>query len=138
MGEKLRNRRLELHLLQKDLAERLGVTEATITNWELNRHEPKIGYYSKIIEFMGYFPFEIDSSTLGGGIKRCRYMKGVTQEELATELGVNESTVFHYEKNDTKPLRRTMEKLTTMLATVESWSTTIKCQSPGVKPGLFC
>jgi DNA-binding XRE family transcriptional regulator len=65
-------------------------------------------------------------------------MKGVTQEELATELGVNESTVFHYEKNDTKPLRRTMEKLTTMLATVESWSTTIKCQSPGVKPGLFC
>jgi len=119
LGEKLRNRRLEHHLLQKDIAERFGVTEATITNWELNRHEPQIGYYPKIIEFLGYFPFEIDTSTLGGKIKRYRYMKGVTQEELAKELGVNESTVFHYENNDTKPLRKTMKKLAPILAMVE-------------------
>lgn len=93
------------------MAERIGVTEESITNWEVNRHEPQIEYYPKIIDFLGYFPFDIDTSTLGGKIKRYRYMKGVAQEQLAKELGVNESTVFHYEKNNKKPLRKTMAKL---------------------------
>ncbi|OQP64981.1 transcriptional regulator [Niastella vici] len=119
LGEKIRNRRLELHLFQKDVADLMGVTEDSITNWELNRHEPQIEYYPKIIEFLGYFPFDIDTSTLGGKIKRYRYLKGVTQEELARELGVNESTIFHYEKNDTKPFRKTMAKLAPILAMVE-------------------
>ena len=119
LGEKLRNRRLELHLWQKDVAELIGVTEDSITYWEVNRHEPRVEYYPKIIEFLGYFPFEIDTSTLGGKIKRYRYMKGVTQEELAKELGVDESTVNHYERNNKKPLRKTMAKLAPILAAVE-------------------
>jgi len=119
LGEKLRNRRLELHLLQKDVAGRLGVTEDSITNWELNRHEPHIMHYPKIIEFLGYIPFEIDTSTLGGKIKRYRYLKGISQEQLAKELGVDESTVNHYERNNKKPLRKTMAKLAPILQTIK-------------------
>ena len=44
IGDHLRTRRLNWGLVQKDVAEHLGVTTDTITNWELNRSEPKIGY----------------------------------------------------------------------------------------------
>jgi len=38
---------------------------------------------------------------------------------LARELGVNESTVFHYEKDEHKPLPGTMKKLAPITAIVE-------------------
>ena len=101
------------------MAERIGVTEESITNWENSNSGPQIHFYPKIIEFLGYFPFDIDTSTLGGKIKRYRYMKGVSQEQLAKELGVNESTVFHFEKNTHKPLPGTLKKLAPILAAVE-------------------
>lgn len=49
LGNKLRNRRLELHLLQKDLAGIIGVTKDCITNWENNLFEPEVRYMLEII-----------------------------------------------------------------------------------------
>ena len=111
IGEKLKNRRIELGLLQKDVANVIGVCEDSITLWENNRNEPSIIYYPKIIQFLGYVPFDIDISTLGGQIKLYRYIHGLSQEELALKLNVNESTVFHYEKNKHKPSPKTLKKL---------------------------
>ncbi len=119
IGEKLRNRRLELHLFQKEVAQRIGVSEDTITNWEKNRGNPSIKCYPKIIEFLGYVPFEIDTTTLGGKIKLYRYMKGISQEALAYELSVNESTVFNYENDRYKPFLKTLEKLQKLFSLVE-------------------
>jgi transcriptional regulator with XRE-family HTH domain len=39
--------------------------------------------------------FDVDSSTLGGQVNLYRYLHGLSQEELAVKLGINESTVFH-------------------------------------------
>ena len=52
LGEKLRNYRIQLKLLQKDVAGLLGVSEDTITFWENNRVKPKKGNYKKIMEFL--------------------------------------------------------------------------------------
>jgi len=41
IGEKIRNRRIELKLLQKDVAKIIGVSEDTITFWENNRATPQ-------------------------------------------------------------------------------------------------
>jgi DNA-binding XRE family transcriptional regulator len=40
LGDHLRKRRLELGLLQREVAERLGVDETTVYNWERNRTNP--------------------------------------------------------------------------------------------------
>jgi DNA-binding XRE family transcriptional regulator len=111
IGEKLKNRRIELGLLQKDVANMIGICEGSITLWENNRNEPSIIYYPKIIIFLGYVPFEVDTSTLGGQIKLYRYLHGLSQEELARKLEVNESTIFHYENNKHKPSPKTFKKL---------------------------
>jgi DNA-binding XRE family transcriptional regulator len=115
IGEKLRNRRIELPMLQNDLANVIGVCEDSITLWENNRNEPSIIYYPKIIQFLGYMPFDVDDSTLGGKIKLYRYLHGLSQEELALKLEVNESTVFHYENNKHKPSPKTFRKFKSFL-----------------------
>ena len=115
IGDKLKNRRIELGLLQKDVANMIGVCEDSITLWENNRNEPSIIYYPKIIIFLGYVPFEIDVSTLGGQIKLYRYLHGLSQEELARKLEVNESTVFHYENNKHKPSSKTLRKFKSII-----------------------
>jgi transcriptional regulator with XRE-family HTH domain len=115
IGEKLKNRRLELGLLQIDVANIIGVCEDSITGWENNRNEPSIMYYPKIIQFLGYVPFEVDDSTLGGQIKLYRYLHGLSQEELARILDINESTVFHYENNKHKPSPKTLRKIKSLL-----------------------
>jgi len=55
LGEHLRKKRLDLGLLQAQVAERIGVTESTVWNWE---HGTKPGslHYTKIIEFLSYKP----------------------------------------------------------------------------------
>lgn len=115
IGEKLKNRRLELGLLQIDVANIIGVCEDSITGWENNRNEPSVMYYPKTIEFLGYVPFDVDSSTLGGQIKLYRYLHGLSQEALALSLDVNESTVFHYENNKHKPSPKTLRKFKSLL-----------------------
>lgn len=44
IGDHLRKRRLDLGLLQREVTERLGVGEATVTNWELNRTIPALRF----------------------------------------------------------------------------------------------
>jgi transcriptional regulator with XRE-family HTH domain len=57
ISEHIRKRRLDLNLTQKKLAEIIGVTEASIWNWE-HGTKPELRYMPKIIEFLGYVPFE--------------------------------------------------------------------------------
>jgi len=49
-GDHLRKRRLDLGLLQKDVAQQIGVNRATITNWEINHNYPELRFVPRIIE----------------------------------------------------------------------------------------
>ena len=111
LGDKIRNRRLELRMLQKDVADLIGVSEDSITYWENNKVEPTVKKYPGIIQFLGYVPFEFDKTTLGGRIRMYRYLRGLSQEDLAMQIGVNESTIFHYENNKHQPCRKIMKEL---------------------------
>src|SRR5512135_1805481 len=42
LGDHLRKRRLDLGLLQREVAERLGVSEGSVWEWERNRAAPKV------------------------------------------------------------------------------------------------
>ena len=111
IGEKIRNRRLELGLLQKDIADMIGICEDTVTYWENDRAEPLTKHYPKLIKFLGYIPFEIDTNTTAGKMKMYRFLNGLSQEDLAKELGINESTVFHYENGKHLPQPQTLLKM---------------------------
>jgi len=76
LGDHIRKRRLDLGLLQKDVAKMLGANGASIMYWETKRTAPSIELMPKIIDFLGYMPFEsIPDMSLGEKIITCRRIK---------------------------------------------------------------
>jgi len=57
-------------------------------------------------------------SKLAGKIKRCRGLKGWTQEQLARNIGVSLNTVQRWESGKTVPSPLAMEKLQKSLEAV--------------------
>jgi len=55
LGEKLRNKRLELGLSQEELAHSLGVDTSTVTDWEKNRHKPTKKSMKKLVKLLTSF-----------------------------------------------------------------------------------
>lgn len=82
----------------------------TISNWELNRNEPEVQCYPKIIDFLGYVPFSMGES-FPARLKAYRMVKGLTQQELARELGVDRSTMQLWEAGTQRPRRETQERV---------------------------
>jgi len=103
LGEKLRNKRIELGLSQSQVARILDTDTQYVYAWENNHNKPIISMYPMIIEFLGYFPFEIDTLTLGGRIKKYRYLHGMSQEKMAHFLNVDEGTIRGYEREKRTP-----------------------------------
>lgn len=64
IGEHIRKRRFDLGLLQIEVTKQIGVTKSTVWNWE-HGTEPKLRHIPKIIEFLGYMPFECQGDTIG-------------------------------------------------------------------------
>jgi len=64
IGDHLRKRRLDLGLLQGEVADRLGVTESSVTNWELSRTEPELRLLPGIVRFLEYTPWSVDGGSL--------------------------------------------------------------------------
>lgn len=56
IGDHLRARRIDLGLLQKEIAAKVGVDKATVTNRELGHTEPEERFILALICFLGYNP----------------------------------------------------------------------------------
>jgi DNA-binding XRE family transcriptional regulator len=81
LGDLIRKRRLDVKLLQKDVAAILGVDTTTINNWERNRCKPRLYLFPRIVQFLGYSPFPIATKhTIGEEIKVYRLMHGLSQK----------------------------------------------------------
>lgn len=78
IGEHVKKRRLQLRLLQADVAKICGVCEDSITGWENGRSQPQIRYYPKIIQFLEYCPFANNNTTLGNKIRTYRFENGLS------------------------------------------------------------
>lgn len=65
IGDHIRKRRFDLRLTQREVAERIRVNKATVQFWENNRVEPSLSLIPKIIEFLGYDPYEAAPNSLG-------------------------------------------------------------------------
>lgn len=113
-GARLRNKRLELGLNLAAFGKLLEVTDETIIYWENERGKPRIYNYPKLIEVLGFLPFDIDTSTLGGRIKAYRYTKGLNREKFSKILGVDKTTLRNWEHNKHILVSYTMQILQTI------------------------
>lgn len=115
LGDHVRKKRLDLGLLQREVAGLLGIDEATVYNWENNRSSPSLHLIPKVIEFLGYLPFSAEGRGLGERIVWMRRAFGIRQDELARKLGVDPSTLARWEQGNGQPLKKHMEKIRTLL-----------------------
>ena len=103
LGDHIRKKRLDLELLQKDVANIIGTTESTIWNWENNYVSPSLSYIPKIIEFLGYIPYDISNKTLGDKLLIHRKLLGFSQRKFALLIGIDPSTLGKWERGKTRP-----------------------------------
>jgi transcriptional regulator with XRE-family HTH domain len=77
---------MDLKLTQKELADGLGVDKTTIQFWENSQAKPSLAKILKIIEFLGYDPFEGKPENLADKTKAYRRLRGLSQKKLAELL----------------------------------------------------
>src|ERR1017187_7188813 len=56
LGEQIKIHRLELHWLQTDVAKKIGISSASVSNWERGITSPSRRMTKKIQEFLDYTP----------------------------------------------------------------------------------
>lgn len=110
LGDHLRKRRLELGLRQIDVAQQLGVAIQCISNWEHHRSSPKVYLIPRIVEFLGYSPFERPNN-FPETLRAHRRAAGLSQERLAELTGIDESSLTKWERGETMPFPATAERL---------------------------
>ena len=115
LGDHIRKRRLDLGLLQREVAEELGVTESTIWNWEANYSSPQLRLIPKVIAFLGRDPHDTQTDSLGERLVACRRAAGLSQKELARRLGIDPTTLARWERGEREPSARLAAKLHSFL-----------------------
>ena len=118
IGDHLRKRRLDLGLLQRQIAEQLGANPASVTNWELNRTKPVLRFLSGIVRFLGYAPWAAGAS-IGERLLAYRRVRALTQSALARLLGVDPGTLSRWERNVRVPTGRYARLVHAFLAGVD-------------------
>ena len=96
LGDHIKKRRLELRLLQREVGERIGVSPFTVAHWEKGSTEPTIRDWPQVITFLGYDPVP-NENTIADRLLAIRRRRGLSQRELAAELGVDPGTLSGWE-----------------------------------------
>ena len=79
LGERIKYLRELRQLKQEQLAERVGVTKQTVSNWENGNMMPSVDTFLRIADFFHTTP----DFLLGYDDRYCMDMTGLTEEECA-------------------------------------------------------
>jgi transcriptional regulator with XRE-family HTH domain len=114
LGDHLRKRRIDLGLLQREVAARVGVTVETVLGWELRAREPAISRWPAVLAFLGYDPCP-EPRTTAERLKTLRRRRGWSQRDLAASLEVDPATLRKWEIGRGRPWEWRGTKLRTLL-----------------------
>ena len=125
-GDRIVDRRREWGITQSELAERLGVHEATLSGWENGRYFPSAVKAHRLWEWLakdipvGWVSFGRKD---GDRIRNERLRRSMTQRDLAGRLGVEETTIRNWERGTRIPLNLHLKLL-------REWFEDEKVESP--------
>jgi len=105
LGARLRRRRHELGLRRVDAAAVLGTSWKSLMWWERDVREPLPRFYPAIIAFLGAEPWP-EPATLPERLRVERLRRGLTIEEAADTVAIDEGTYRRWEGGEWKPQRR--------------------------------
>lgn len=148
MGNYLSERRKEIGLTQREVAEAVGVAEATVSRWEsgeiANMRRDKISALAKVLHCSPNFVMTGEQSavpTIGDRMRLRRKELGLSAEKVAERLGVSPATVYRYEKGDIEKLPGDIlptlsEILQTTPAYLMGWDESVSASAipPGFEP----
>ena len=97
LGDHLRKVRMDRGLRHDEVARELGVSRATLFNWEGNHTRVQTRFMPQVVAFLGYDPRE-EAGQIGDRIRMLRERQGLSQVALARKLGLNPSTVVAWER----------------------------------------
>jgi transcriptional regulator with XRE-family HTH domain len=97
IGERIRKRRLELGLTQKEVAKQLGHCWTAVLNWEKGKRQPGIASIPAIIAFLDADPFPQPTS-LSEQLVAVRRRMGWSIKQAADRLRVDPGTWGRWEK----------------------------------------
>ena len=101
IGEAIRKRRLDLKLLQKEVARTIGCTTLTLVNWEKGHTVPSVHHMAGVVRFLGFNPLP-NGDNLAQRLVNHRRALGVTQKSFARQIGVDPSTLARWERGERK------------------------------------
>jgi transcriptional regulator with XRE-family HTH domain len=87
---------MKLQLTLREAAEVLGVSLATLKNWENGRATIGDSYHPRVVRFLGHDPNPAAQS-LSERLRKMRKAAGLSQKALALRLGLDPSTVRAWE-----------------------------------------
>ena len=118
LGDHIRTRRLNLRLLQRQVADQIGVHEQTITGWERNATLPEVHYMPAIIQFLGYNP-QPPADSIPERLAAARRALGLSQRKLAGKLGVDPATLMGWEARQHQPTGKSLDLIGRVLSSME-------------------
>ena len=122
-GQKLKRLRIRNAMSQKELAEKLGITQATVSNWETGKVTPSKQQKEILKQILGVASTteqngssdeetQIGPSSIGAWLTRTRLEKGMSVPELAEAAKLSIPAIYNIESGRTpNPRRETIAKL---------------------------
>jgi transcriptional regulator with XRE-family HTH domain len=116
IGDHLRTRRLDLGLLQREVAKQIGVTNCTIQYWETNRVAPALRFRPRIVSFLAYDAYDRKvPESLAERLIAHRKRLGLSRNKVAVLLGTDPSNIAGWETEKHRPTRKSLELIATIL-----------------------
>lgn len=113
LGEHIRKRRLDLGLLQIEVARIIGVTESTVWNWE-HGTEPELIHTPAVLAFIGYVPWEEPEEPVG----RLAYFKkanGLSYKKLGALMERDPEQLENWLSGRVKPSDKNVQNISRFL-----------------------
>ena len=98
-AEALRAARLRAGLSRSELAQRVGVSEATVKGWENGTRAPKASTHAALAKSLGVAFEELEQPGPADAedLRRLRESLGLTQVEAARQMGIDPSALKRVE-----------------------------------------
>ncbi|MFN2375242.1 MAG: helix-turn-helix domain-containing protein [Candidatus Binatia bacterium] len=112
IGDRLKQRRLDLGVRQQDVAAKLGVSSSTVRDWELGHKTPKLQHRPTLHAFLDEEPPREIATTFPEGLRAARRAMGLSRRRLAglVRFGCPD-TIADWEHGIRMPMPRHLERL---------------------------